>query len=167
MNLKRHSFFCRYTDIEFVSLMIQCNLYFPISANSFLESSSVSPDSLSNNSSGMEYSIDTEMSCLSNSSSSNSKGDKVLSQPLKCEAEAVSGNASKTSNVLKRHLDGFPTNSTTTQENQPPLQQNQSLNQNSSRREPPSKKCKVCSFIYIFELSYHLGIIKHIFCIHF
>ena len=99
--------------------MIQCNLYFPILANSFLESSSVSPDSLSN-SSGMEYSIDTEMSCLANSSSSNSKGDKVLSQPLKCETEAVSGNASKTSNVLKRHLDGFPTNSPTTQENQPP-----------------------------------------------
>ena len=151
MNLKRHRFFCKY-NIGLVSLMIQCNLYFPISANSFLESSSVSPDSLSN-SSGMEYSIDTEMSCLSNSSSSNSKGDKVLSQPLKCETEAVSGNASKTSNVLKRHLDGFPTNSTTTQENQPPLQQNQSLNQNSSRREPPSKKSKVCSFIHIFESS--------------
>ena len=126
--------------------MIQCNLYFLILANNFLESSSVSPDSLSN-SSGLEYSIDTEMSCLSNLSSSNSKGDKVLSQPLKCEAEAVSGNATKASNVLKRHLDGFPTNSTTTQENQPPLQQNQSLNQNSSRREPPSKKSKVCNFV--------------------
>ena len=111
---------------------------FHIPAASFLETpSSVSPGS---NSSLMEFSIDTEMSCLSNSSSSNSKPDNGVSQPSKYEA-GISSSSGKTSNVLKRHLDGYPPNSTNTQQNYQALQHG--LNQNQARREPPLKKTKV------------------------
>ena len=87
-----------------------------------------------------EFSIDTEMSCLSNSTSSNSKPDNGVSQPTKYEA-GMANASGKCSNVLKRHLDGYPTNAANPQTNYPALQPNS--NPTHLKREPPLKKTKV------------------------
>ena len=113
------------------------NFHFNSTAN-FLEAPlSESPGSTS---SLMEFSIDTEMSSLSNSSSSNSKPDNGVSQKFEGGLSTPSG---KSSNVLKRHLDGYSSNSGNSPGNYPPLQPNS--NQNHQRREPPIKKTKVNS----------------------
>ena len=85
------------------------------------------------------------MSCLSNSnSSSNSKPDNGVSQKF---AGGVSASSGKSSNVLKRHLDGYPTNSGNPPGIYPQLQPNS--NQNHPKREPPIKKTKV-----VFQISF-------------
>ena len=91
----------------------------------------------------MEFSIDNEMSCLSNSASSNSKSDNGVSQPAKYEG-GMTNASGKSSNVLKRHLDGYPANATNPQTNYPALQP--ISNPTHPRREPPLKKTKVIQF---------------------
>ena len=113
------------------------NFHFNSAANFLDAPLSESPGSTS---SLMEFSIDTEMSSLSNSSSSNSKPDNGVSQKYEGGLSTPSG---KSSNVLKRHLDGYPSNSGNSPANYPPLQPNS--NQNHQRREPPIKKTKVNS----------------------
>ena len=99
-------------------------------------------ESPGSNSSLMEFSIDTEMSSLSNSSSSNSKSDNGVSQKY---VGGVSTPSGKSSNVLKRHLDGYPMNSGNLPSNYTSLQPNSI--QNHPKREPPVKKTKV-RFLY-------------------
>ena len=113
------------------------NIFHYISTANFLEAPlSESPGSTS---SLTEYSIDAEMSCLSNSnSSSNSKPDNGVSQKF---VGGVSASSGKSSNVLKRHLDGYPANSANPPGTYPQLQPNS--NQNHPKREPPIKKTKV------------------------
>ena len=95
-------------------------------------------ESPGSNSNLMEFSIDNEMSNLSNSSSSNSKSDNGVSQKY---VGGVSTQSGKSSNVLKRHLDGYPMNSGNPPPNYPSLQPNSI--QNHPKREPPVKKTKV------------------------
>ena len=91
----------------------------------------------------MEFSIDNEMSCLSNSSS-NLKSDNGVSQSSKYDG-GITGSSGKSSNVLKRHLDGYPSNSNSQPLSCPAPQQ--TLNQNQARREPPIKKTKVSNLM--------------------
>ena len=80
--------------------------------------------------------MDTEMSCLSNSSLTNSKSDSAKL----AKYEGGNSSSGKSSNLLKRHFDGYQPSSNNQQQSSQSLQSTPNQRQ---IREPPVKKTKV------------------------
>ena len=84
----------------------------------------------------MDLLVDSEMSSLSNSPLTNSKSD---SSKL-AKYEGGNSSSGKSSNLLKRHFDGYQPSSNNQQQTSQSLQSTQNQRQ---IREPPVKKTKV------------------------